>query len=1177
MTRLLHLLILLLVATSLRAQPSLRFVSYGVDEGLSSAYINGVAKGPDGFVWFGTAFGVNRFDGYRFHSYRHDSKDPTSLADDYVRDVFTDPAGRLWIGTEGGLSHYRPATDDFATYLRDTYVRQIAADGEGDLWLATNRGVIEFDPAAGEVLQAIAHQPDSDRGLATDDVLAIVVAGDEVWIGSNRGGLARLSTRDGEIVRYRAGDGAGALSNDSVLSLHADRQGELWIGTAAGLNRYDRERDGFSQLSVEGGNIATNVIFAIAEDDRGALWFGSYGGLNRYDRAARRGQLLRHDSADRSSIPGDRIRSLFIDDEGLLWVATTAGVGQHDLDSGAFGHFRNRAGVPDSLSSSYVWSILSDSRERLWIGSQGGLDLFDLASGRSARHYAHDSEDPASLRRNVVHAVYEDRGQRIWVATDGGGLSRLNDDEAGFTHFRHDPDDPRSLSDDQVKSVFEDSAGTLWVGTVRGGANRRQPDGTFTHYRPITDDERSLPHDNVYAFAEDSQRRLWIATRDGLARHVPATDDFLRFQNRPDDPTSLSNSIVLSLLVDRQDRLWVGTRGGLNRWREEDGAFDRWQTAQGLADDTVYALEQATDGSLWLSTNAGLSRFDPETGRFENFVAADGLQSKEFNSGASTIDRDGMLYFGGPAGFNAFRPDELVRRSVPTPIVLTDFLLFNRSVPWGSGSRLTAPPAQLRTLRLGPEDAIFAFEFSALGFRQPERSRFRYRLLGLNDDWLETTAEDRKAVYTNVPHGTYEFQVTAANAAGRWEESPLSLALIVDPPWWLTWWMKTVYWIVGIGAPVAFYLMRLSTYRRRQRELEEQVALRTEQVVSQRDQIEGQAQELRVANERLLELDEFKQDMTGMIVHDLKNPLNAILSGLDHSVADSDRSVLRKSARQMLYLVMNILDVQKFETAAMTPDRQASSLHALAKRAIDQVSFLRGGRTIENHLSPRDLVLVDPEVLDRVLVNFLTNAIKFTGDAGRIMLRQGATAHGRVRVEIIDDGEGIAAADQAKVFDRFAQASARNSGRTGSTGLGLSYCRLAIEAHGGEIGVTSELGRGTTFFFTLATAPYGEIVNAHEATVEPPAVPAIALPEANRALFLERVDGLASTPAYRVTELNRRLDEIEQEFGAPIAAWLNGVRDALAAADEARFARRLQEAKELVSMGDAGVPKDGQP
>ncbi|MGK2858425.1 MAG: two-component regulator propeller domain-containing protein [Thermoanaerobaculia bacterium] len=1160
--------LLLAVATAAVAAPALRFRHYGVDDGLSSGYVNAIARDRAGFIWLGTAFGLNRFDGHRFVSYRHSPSDPHSLPRDYVRHLLTDRQGRLWIGTEEGLSLYRPESDDFENAIPDLYVRQISESSTGRLWLATNRGLAEFDPSTMKIAATWKHDGNDPASLSTDDTLCTLEDGTgTLWVGTNRGGLNRLGEDRRSFHRYRADGKPGSVSHDNVLSLTEDSRGRLWAGTVDGLDLYDRASDSFRVYREEAGS--TGVIFTMTEDPEGGLWFGSYGGLNRFDPASGSSWTFKRDSAEPTGIVDDRIRSLFLSDEGLLWVGTTNGLDVLDLSTRRFGLVRHRPNVPDSLSDSYVWCFLRDSKGRLWIGTKSGLEIFDLQAERSIARYQHDETKPGSLSENSVFDVLEDREGRIWVATDGGGLDLLDEKSGTFTHFRNDPEDPASLSDNEVRTIHEDREGGLWIGTVRGGLNRRRPDGGFDRFPHDPKEPRSIGHPNVYSILEDRAGTLWIGTRGGLARLDRSRGDFDRFQNDPAKPDSLSDDTVFSIHEDADGVLWLGTRGGLNRFDPKAGGFRAYRTNDGLADDTVYAVLEGADGELWLSTNKGLSRFDRNAGTFANFDRRDGLQGSEFNSNAALRDPSGMLFFGGTEGLNAFLPREIGKNIQKPPVAITSFLLFNEPVPIGNGSPLEKAAAVMDAITLEHADAVFAFEFAALSYRQPEANRFRYRLEGFDDDWIPTGAGDRKAVFTNVPHGRYRFRVVASNDDGVWNEEGVSVAVTILPPWWLTWWMKLVYALLLLGAPFAFYFVRLTAYRRRQAVLEAQVAERTAEVVRQKEEIEAKASELKSANERLVELGAFKEGMTGMIVHDLKNPLNAILSGLDAPGSALPGGAMRSAARQMRNLVSDILDVQRFDEARMPVVLQSVGLREIAEGSIEQVSFLARGRRLENELPADATVEVDQELVERVLVNLLTNAIKFTEEEGRIVIREAAGTSGSsdgalVRVEVVDDGAGIPAERLDHVFDRFAQVEARGSGGARSTGLGLTFCRLAVEALGGCIGVESKLREGTIIWLTLrrADAASASGVRAPERT-RASVVPGspVGLTADERRLLAPYAAELAAIPIYRVSALNAVLARLEGETGARGVTWPARVRDAVFLADEARFRALLEEVR----------------
>ena len=957
------------------------------------------------------------------------------------------------------------------------------------------------------------------------------------------------------------------MSHDNVLSLTEDSKGRLWAGTVDGLDLYDRATDSFRVYREEAGS--TGVIFAMTEDPDGGMWFGSYGGLNRLDSASGSAWTFKHDSAEPAGIVDDRIRSLYLSDEGLLWVGTTNGLDVLDLTTRRFGLVRHRPGVPESLADSYVWCFLRDTKGRLWLGTKGGLEIFDLQSERSITRYQHDAAKPGSLSEDSVFDVLEDREGRIWVATDGGGLDLLDEKTGSFTHFRNDPADPSSLSDNEVRTLFEDKSGALWIGTVRGGLNRRRSDGGFDRFSYDAKDPRSIGHPNVYAIHEDRGGGLWVGTRGGLARLDRKRDDFERFQNDPARPGSLSDDTVFSIHEESNGVLWLGTRGGLNRFDPKTGSFRAYRTTDGLADDTVYAVLEGADDELWLSTNKGLSRFDPKGGTFDNFDRRDGLQGNEFNSNAALRDPSGLLFFGGTAGFNAFSPRKIGKNLQKPPVAITGFLLFNEPVSVGSGSPLEKAPSVMNAITLGHADSVFAFEFAALSYRQPESNRFRYRLEGFDDDWLPTSAGDRKAVFTSVPHGRYRFRVVASNDDGVWNDEGVTVDVTVLPPWWLTWWMKAVYVLLILGAPFGFYFARLTAYRRRQAELETQVAERTAEVVAQKEEIEAKAGELKMANERLVELGAFKEGLTGMIVHDLKNPLNAILSGLGAPESPARGGAMRSAARQMRNLVSDILDVQRFDEASMPVELQPVRLREIAAGAIEQVSFLARGRRLENALLPGTSVEVDPELVERVLVNLLTNAIKFTEDDGRIVIREVAggpyaSDGGLVRVEVADDGAGIPAERLDHVFDRFAQVEARVSGGARSTGLGLTFCRLAVEALGGRIGVESKLREGTTIWFTLRRAEEDSpAVASVPEKVRSSGVPegAVTLTVEERRLLAPWAAELAEIPIYRVSALSAVLARLESELGSRGLSWSARVRDAVFLADEARFRALLEEVR----------------
>jgi ligand-binding sensor domain-containing protein len=453
------------------------------------------------------------------------------------------------------------------------------------------------------------------------------------------------------------------------------------------------------------------------------------------------------------------IRSIHEDQSGVLWIGTEeGGLNRLDGDRGTFTHYRHDPDNPSSLSDNFVWSIAEDPAGVLWIGTEaGGLNRLDPSSASQPgtghfEHYRHDPADPSSAGSNSIRSVVVDESGDVWLGTRGNGLDRFDPETETFTHYLHDPNDPDSLSDNAVRVLYQDSGGNLWIGTIGGG----------------------------------------------LDRFDRETQTFVHYQHDPSEPSSLSENSVRAILEDRTGNLWIGTwGGGLNKLDRTDGTFTRYGEKDGLANNVIWGIlednvpPEGGGPSLWISTNQGLSRFNLETETFRNYDAADGLQSNSFYS-AYSVGSNGMLYFGGANGFNAFNPAELQDNPHPPPVVLVDFQLDNSPVPIGGESVLHQSSIETDDLALSYEDRVITFKFAALNYSSPEKNRYRYMLDGFDDGWTEVGSDQRLATYTNLDPGEYVFRVIGSNNDGIWNEEGVAIRLTVTPPWWATWWFRGV-------------------------------------------------------------------------------------------------------------------------------------------------------------------------------------------------------------------------------------------------------------------------------------------------------------------------------------------------------------------------------------------------
>jgi ligand-binding sensor domain-containing protein/signal transduction histidine kinase len=825
------------IPSAVRGQAhTLRFETLSVGDGLSQSAVLAILQDQQGFMWFGTEDGLNRYDGYTFTVYKHDPDDPTTPSDDYISTIYEDRRGELWIGTRSGLDRLDRVGSRFIRYSHDPrdpqslsgkWVTAIFEDRDGGLWVGTDEGLNALDPTTGAFTHYL-HNSDDPASLSDDLITAIYGDRDgALWIGTS-GGLDRLLVTTGDFAHYRHDPGdSGSLGGNRVSAILEDSQGLLWVATEdGGLDQRDRSSETFVHHRYDPedpGSLVHNRVRVILEDSRGRLWVGTQNGLDLYNRDRNQFTHYQHSASDPYSLSSNAVWAIHEDQAGLMWFGTYGGgLSKYNPTTDQFTLYRHNPDLPGELSDNMVWSIYEDGNRVLWIGTfNGGLNRLDRESGAFAV-YRHDSEDPSSLGSDDVRAILEDRQNGLWVGTSEG-LDCLDRASGTFTHYRHDPDDLQSLSDDRVVVLHEDRLGNLWVGTRSGGLNRLDRlTGDFVRYQSDPENDFSLSDDRVWALYGDSFGRLWVGTLRGVNVWDPANDQFTRYLHDPEDPQSLSNDGAFSFHEDASGAIWIGTwGGGLNRFDRATKAFSHYTEKDGLANDVVYGIESDSEGFLWLSTNAGLSRFSSRSGTFQNFDVSDGLQDNEFNAGAHFRSDSGEMFFGGIGGFNAFHPDRVTGNVHIPPIAITAFSKFNEVV------RADLSPDE--HLRLSYRDSFVSFEFAALDYAAAERNQYAYMLEGQDKDWVRAGTR-RHADYTNLRGGNYVFRVKGSNNDGVWNEEGIAVRVTVTPPYWERWWFRGTAILVLVGSMVGGYLLRVRSVEERSHRLERQVRERTREL-----------------------------------------------------------------------------------------------------------------------------------------------------------------------------------------------------------------------------------------------------------------------------------------------------------------------------------------------------------
>ncbi len=851
------------------ATPPLSVQRYSLEEGLSQQAVNAIVQDSEGFMWFGTEDGLNRFDGYEFRQLRHERSVAQTLPSGWIAALVSSEDG-LWIATDGGGVVFRSASTgllEAPPALRDApdlqRVRALARDRLGRLWLGSrDAGVAIFDPRSGE-LRRIRHSNTDRNSISDDSIFSIVhLRGGDTLIGS-ASGLDRLSAANLDVTRLTLPTELVAAGQPlRVRAIAESADGAVWVGTDAGLARLDQRGDRLR--AYRDSRLGDNRVQALLIDTHGRLWVGFIRGLAWFDTADETFSLYRRDEAEPRSLPDDYIVSLFEDRGGSLWIGTKlGGLAKWNPRTWSFGHFR--ASAEEGFTDRNITSFAEDRLGRLWIGTfGGGINLLDRASSKVSGVVRHAAGVRGTLSDDRVMAMLEGADGAVWVGTMGGGLNRVDPQTLRAEVYLHDPAVPTSLAAPGIMSLLEVDK-QLWVGTFGGGISRLDPaTHRFENLRAGPEDGLHLSSGRVTALARDRAGHVWIGT-DGGGLNVwdLKTRRLYYYKRDPKQLDSLSADTIYSILVDDAGGVWIGTRGGgidrvLNPSEAATGLrFKNISEAQGLPNNSIYGLRADGTGNIWISTNFGLARLDPKTPSangwaIQRFHRLHGLQGEEFNFGAHYRDRSGKLFFGGTGGFNSFYPEVLEFNERPPRVVLTQFLKLN--TPGVTG----VPEERIERLELGHKEDVITLKFAALDYADPRANRYEYKLDGFDSGWVRAD-ERRAATYTNLPGGKYVFRVRASNSDGVWSTQNLALPIIVAPSPWAS-------PLAFVGYTLFALLMLLAVWYAQQRRIARATANRLEleqQVEDRTYELAQRNRELEDANRRL-EMASLTDTLTGL-------------------------------------------------------------------------------------------------------------------------------------------------------------------------------------------------------------------------------------------------------------------------------------------------------------------------
>lgn len=1096
------------------AQSNIQFENITTDNGLASAQVSQVIQDKKDFLWIATTNGLNRFDGHDFKVFRHHKNIPNSISDNNIRCLFEDSRGFIWVGTlHSGLNRYDYKTGKFVHFfyknnkqsISSNEILSIFEDSQGRLWIGTEKGLNLFDYET-ETFTSFLPDDEDEKSLQSPAVLTI--AEDNrgwLWVGTWGGGLNLMiptkNPKQFEFRHFLSGEGDNDLKSNHVWKIFLDDENRLWLGMFDGglsviLPNKETNPRKFTPVfqtffQEENNQIASNVVFDIKQDKQGQFWLATVDGLSmfktktqNYNKTATykitESRTYKSEFSNNHSLVNNEMRNILIDKSGIVWCSTTGGISKFDKHSTHFSHF-----LPNIHSeiNNLITAITEYNKDIVYIAGhpEFGLIEYNQKTGATQSLYI-DGEKNGFFKTGFTtfHNVSLDT---IWIGTRTG-IVYFNPITKSFKDYELKRPNGELC---QVKKIVQDKQGQLWLGTNHGLVIFDTKNG-IANYPEKDSKNQSINTLDISDILFDNQNRLWLATYGGLGRLDFKNNGqfvFKNYMNQIHDSTSICSNRIINLTL-LKDEIWAGTENGLARYNAKTDDFRNFKSADGLEISAISSMVTDNKNRLWLGTRQGLIVFNPKTFGFIHYNKKDGIKSNIFMLNSVDKNKEGTLYFGSTNGYIRFKNEDIKSNKFIPPIRITDITIFNKPHAWQKDVSI------LKEITLQPDENYFTVEFAALNFTQSSDNQYAYMLEGFNKDWIDC-GHKKSVSFSNLDGGTYTLRIKASNNDGVWNEEGIHLKIIVIPSIWKRLWFQLLLAFIVIGLGVLFYFRRINRIEKQKTILENQVQTRTEEIRTQKVQIEALVEELKTQNNQLekivqertktlersnLELMRSNQDLEQFAFvasHDLQEPLRTIgsftqlLNRKYQNEEDKQSKLYRQhiidGVKRMSGLIKSLLNYSRLGRN----DIQFSLVNT--QEIIDNkiadllVKIQEKNATVSIGTLP-EKILCEPNQIGVVFYNLINNGLKFnTNPNPKITVQLENEDENYWTFSITDNGIGIDKIYKEKVFEIFKRL--HTASKFEGTGIGLAFCKRIILRHEGDIWFKSTLGEGTTFYFTI--------------------------------------------------------------------------------------------------------------
>ena len=1043
--------VLLLTSWMVVAQ-SYQFKHLEVSDGLSNNSVNTICKDRDGFMWFGTATGLNRYDGYTFKIYQHAENDPESLPDNYITDIVEMPDGRFWINTARGYVLFDKEQDCFITdvtgFMKNLesggVPEQVFVDREGNTCLSVaGEGCYRYKEGGKATFFSYVEHSLPEYGVTqiaecSDGLLLIYNTG--LLVCLDHATLA-IKWKFDEIKKYIP---AGKTIE---FSLFVDRDNCIWAYSLMGIWAYDCGTKSWrTDLTAIWSSRPDVIIHAVAQDIEGRIWVGKdYDGIDVFEKETGKvTSLVAHDDNGRS-LSHNTIYDLYADRDGIMWVGTyKKGVSYYSESIFKF--------------NMYEWGditcIEQADENKLWLGTNDhGILLWNRFTGK-AEPFWRDAERQLP---NPVVSMLKSKDGKLWVGTFNGGLYCMN----GSQVRSYKEGVGNALASNNVWALVEDDKGRIWIASLGGGLQCLEPSsGTFETY---TSNNSALLENNVTSLCWGDDNTLFFGTANqGVGMMDMRTREIKKVQGQSGS-MKMSNDAVNHVYKDSRGLIWIATREGLNVYDVRRHLFLDLSPVAEAKGSFIAAITEDQERNMWVSTSRKVIRVTVASDGKGSYLfdsraynSEDGLQNCDFNQRSIKTLHNGIIVIGGLYGVNVFAPDHICYNKMLPNVMFTGLSLFDEAVKVGQsyGGRVLIEKElnDVENVEFDYKQNIFSVSFASDNYNLPEKTQYMYKLEGFNNDWLTLPLGVHNVTFTNLAPGKYVLRVKAINSDGYVGMKEATLGIVVNPPFWMSWWAYLLY---AIGLVVVFFLAR---YRMLKREREKFHLQQIENEVAKNEEINN-----------------MKFRFFTNVSHELRTPLTLIISPLEGILKETTDELqstrlqlMYRNAQRLLHLVNQLLDFRKGEMSthqlSLSEGDIISYVHSvcnsfllMADKKHIQFSFFSGIDTFS--------MAFDADKVGKIVMNLLSNAFKFTPEGGRVtvMIEHVAGTPDMLEIKIADTGIGISDVDKEHIFERFYQADHKGVEETTGNGIGLSLVRDFVTLHEGEVKVFDNIGTGSVF------------------------------------------------------------------------------------------------------------------